>query len=94
MDENVSKIKRNIELAKSFECEYIDTTIFNAHNEKRHSYIWWRYRKTIKIVYPWFRKNNIDLVLELHGGYATGDRMKNIIDKVVSAIEWEWVFYQ
>ena len=39
MDENVSKIKRNIELAKSLECEYVDTTIFNAHNEKRHSYI-------------------------------------------------------
>ena len=41
--------------------------------------------KQLKLFIPDLEKNNIDLVLELHGGYATGDRMKSIIDNVNSS---------
>lgn len=84
MDEDTSKIIRNIELAHLLDCKYVDTTIFNAHDETSQKPLDEEVISKIKIFIPYLEKYNLDLVLELHGSFATGESLRNIVHSVNS----------
>ena len=84
MDEDTSKIIRNIELAHLLDCKYVDTTIFNAHDETSQKPLDEEVISKIEIFIPYLEKYNLDLVLELHGSFATGESLRNIVHSVNS----------
>lgn len=84
MDEDTSKIIRNIELAHLLDCKYVDTTIFNAHDETSQKPLDEEVISKIEIYIPYLEKYNLDLVLELHGSFATGESLRNIVHSVNS----------
>lgn len=84
MDDDTSKILKNIELAKIFGCEYIDTTMFNARNDKGFQATEEEIINHIRFYIPYLEENNLDLVIELHGDYATGEVLSNILKKINS----------
>ena len=84
MDNDTSKILKNIELAKLFNCKYVDTTIFNARSDKGILKSDKEIADRIKFFVPYLEKNDLDLVIELHGEYATGAKLSKILDLVNS----------
>lgn len=84
MDDDTSKILKNIKLAKFFGCKYIDTTMFNARNDAGLKSNQEDIISHINFYIPFLKENNLDLVIELHGDYATGKILSNILNKVNS----------
>lgn len=84
MDDDKSKILRNIELAKYFGCKYVDTTIFNARNDKDCDASDIEVAEHISYYVPYLIKNDLKLVIELHGNFATGKKLINIMKLVNS----------
>lgn len=84
MDDDKSKILKNIELAKYFGCKYVDTTIYNARNDKDSDTSDADVADYIKYYVPYLEKNNLKLVIELHGNFSTGKRLLNILKLVNS----------
>ncbi|MDO4940542.1 MAG: sugar phosphate isomerase/epimerase family protein [Erysipelotrichaceae bacterium] len=84
LDDDTSKILANIKLAKFFGCKYIDTTMFNAHDEKTALANEDDVINHIKFYVPYLEQNDLDLVIELHGNYASGKILRPILDKVGS----------
>lgn len=82
MDEDTSKIIRNIELAHLLDCKYVDTTVFNAHNETLQKSQDEKVISKIQTFIPYLEKYNLDLVLELHGSFATGKSLRSIVKSV------------
>lgn len=79
MDDDKSKLLRNIELGKYFGCEYIDTTINSTRvNQINDEDI----IEQIKFFIPYLKESNLDLVIELCGSYSTGDSLSNIINVI------------
>ena len=84
MDEDTSKILKNIELANYFGCHYIDTTMFNARNDGGLIASKEEIIKKIKFYLPYLEEYNLDLVIELHGSYAQGRILKDILKEIQS----------
>lgn len=84
LDDDTSKILANIKLAKYFGCKYIDTTMFNAHAENGVSFKEEDVINHINFYVPYLEENDLDLVIELHGNYASGKILRPILDKVNS----------
>ena len=84
LDEDKSKILKNIELAKYFDCKYIDTTMFNARNDAGLLADKKDIVSCINYYLPYLENNNLDLVIELHGSYATGKNLKDILQDINS----------
>jgi len=84
MDDDTSKIIKNIELAHKLGCKYIDTTVYNARNDGESYTSDEDVVAHIKPYLPYLEKYNLDLVIELHGLYATGDKLVNILNLVNS----------
>lgn len=82
MDDDTTKILKNIELANYFDCKYIDTTMFNARNDAGLNAEEDNIINHINFYIPYLEKNNLDLVIELHGNYATGKVLSNILRKI------------
>lgn len=82
MDDDTTKILRNIELAKFFNCKYLDTTVFNARNDGGLESSEEDVIAHINFYIPFLEKNNLDFVIELHGNYATGKKLGNILRRV------------
>lgn len=79
MDDDTSKIISNIKLAELFECKYIDTTVFNARNDKGIIAKDEDVIKHIQYYIPYLEQYNKTLVIELHGEYSTGKSLINIL---------------
>lgn len=84
MDDDTSKLLKNIELAKFFGCKYVDTTVFNARNDSGVFTSNEDIANKINYFVPYLEKNGLDLVIELHGEYATGEKLSKILDLVNS----------
>lgn len=76
----------NMRLANFFGCEYIVSSIGEAHlkdNAKAGNEL---LAQNIRSLVPSLEKYGLTLVLELHGEHATGTIMKEIVDLVGSAV--------
>lgn len=82
MDEDTSKILKNIKLARFFNCKYLDTTVFNARNDTGIQTNEEDVINKIKYFIPYLEENDLDFVIELHGNYATGKTLGSIINKI------------
>lgn len=84
MDEDKSKIIKNIELADFFGCKYVDVTVFNARNDSNLIASNKDIAEHIKYYIPFLEKYNLDLVIELHGEYSTARKLNEILNLVNS----------
>lgn len=82
MDDDTSKILNNIKLAKYLGAKYVVTTIFNARNDADLLASDKEVAEKIKYYLPYLIENDLCLVIELHGRYATGTIVKKILDLV------------
>ena len=82
MDDDTSKIVSNIYLARFFGCKYVDTTVFNARNDGEAQTSDEEVINHIKFYIPYLEKYDLTLVIELHGKYASGEALANIIKQV------------
>ena len=82
MDDDTTKIIKNIKLAKEFNCKYIDVTVYNARNDSEAITSDEDIVNHIKAYIPYLEENNLDLVIELHGQYSTGNKISNILKLV------------
>lgn len=85
MDDDTSRILANIKLAKMLGCKYIDTTMFNARNDENSITSKDEIIRHINFYLPYLQRNNLDLVIELHGKYATGKILSEILKDVKSS---------
>lgn len=84
MDDDTSKIISNIDIAKYFNAKYIITTVFNPRNDADSFASDEEVIEHIEYYIPYLEKNDLDLVLELHGNFSTGKSLINILKKVDS----------
>lgn len=82
MDDDTSKIIKNIEIGHILGVKYIDTTVFNARNDAGLKTTEEDIIMHINNYTPYLEKYNLDLVLELHGDYARGEILLPILKKV------------
>lgn len=82
MDDDTSKIVSNIYLANFFGCKYVDTTVFNARNDKQAQTNDDDIIEHINFFIPYLEKYDLTLVLELHGKYSSGKVFSNIMKQV------------
>lgn len=84
MEDDKSNILANIDIANYLGCKYIVTTVFNARNDGDSNTSDEDVVEHIKYYLPYLEKYNLDLVIELHGLYATGKTMNRVLEKVNS----------
>jgi len=77
----------NIELASFFKCDYIVSSVGEAHLEDKTLVSNAAAVENIKGLIPLLQKHRMKLVLETHGGHATGV----ILEEIVDLIHSEWV---
>lgn len=77
----------NIELASFFKCDYIVSSVGEAHLEDKTLVSNAEAAEKIKEHIPLLQKYNMKLVLETHGDHALGVVLKEIVDLIHS----EWV---
>lgn len=82
MDDDTSKILKNIEMGHYLGSKYIDTTVFNARNDAGFKANEDEVIRHINFYIPYLEKYDLDLVLELHGEYARGEILVPILKKV------------
>lgn len=82
MDDDTSKIIKNITLANFFGCKYVDTTVFNARNDRESQTTDEEIIDHINFYIPYLEKYDLTLVIELHGKYASGKLLSNIINTI------------
>lgn len=82
MDDDTSKIIKNITLANFFGCKYVDTTVFNARNDREAQTTDSDVIDHINYYVPYLEKYDLTLVIELCGKYASGKLLSNIINSV------------
>jgi sugar phosphate isomerase/epimerase len=76
--------KVNMQLAKFFGCDYIVSSIGEAHLEDKEVVGNEQLIANIKTLLEDLDKNDLTLALELHGDHATGEIMSEIVDSVKS----------
>ncbi|MFA5637785.1 MAG: sugar phosphate isomerase/epimerase family protein [Anaerovoracaceae bacterium] len=74
----------NMKLARFFGCDYIVSSIGEAHLEDKAHASNEEVAKAVKNFVPYLIENDMKLVLELHGDHATGKVLKEIVDLVDS----------
>ncbi|MFV0464504.1 MAG: sugar phosphate isomerase/epimerase family protein [Lachnospiraceae bacterium] len=79
--------ENNIKLAHFFECDFIVTSIGEAHLEDGKKITNEEVVENIKSLLPLLEKCKIILVLEIHGEFSTGAILESIVKRVNS----EWV---
>jgi len=86
-DERLKDFVANINLAGKFGCDYIVSSAGEAHGGKESELSDIDLVNNIKKIIPECEKNNVKLVLEIHGEYGTGQKLKDVVD----AVDSEWV---
>ena len=71
-------------MASFFGCEYIVSSIGEAHLQDNAFLSNEKTADQIKRLEPYLRKNHLKLVLETHGDHGTGVKVKNIVDLINS----------
>ncbi|MEA4988665.1 MAG: sugar phosphate isomerase/epimerase family protein [Anaerovorax sp.] len=85
MDKNrIGDFISNIRLAAFFGCDYIVSSIGEAHLEDKSVIGNEAVAKQIKELIPYLREYSLKLVLEVHGDHGTGMILKEIVDQVDS----------
>jgi len=74
----------NIKLAAFFGCNYIISSIGEAHLKDRAEISDYEVAEHIKEIVPYLEEYNLMLCLENHGKHATGKQLKTIVDLVAS----------
>ena len=82
MDDDTSKILKNINIAKVMGCKNIVETVFNPRNDADSFASDEEIADKIKFYIPYLEENDLDLVIELHGNYSTGKTISNILKPV------------
>lgn len=72
----------NIKLAAFFGCDYIISSIGEAHLKDKAEISDYEVAEHIKEIVPYLEEYNLILGIENHGKHATGKQLKNIIDMV------------
>lgn len=84
MDEDTSKIIKNIEIANILGCHTVVETVFNPRNITDEYSSDEDIANHIKFYVPYLEKYNLDMAIELHRSYATGKTIKSILKLVNS----------
>ena len=84
LDDDKSRVLNNIYLGKFFGCKYLDATVCDAHAETDKEYSDEEVIEKINYYVPYLEENDLDLVIELHGSFASGEKLENIIKGVNS----------
>lgn len=79
MDEDQTKIIKNIEMAHILGCKYIVETVFNPRNDSDSFSTDEDIANHIRFYIPYLEKYDLDMVIELHGNYSTGKSICNIL---------------
>lgn len=74
----------NMSLANFYGCEYIVSSIGEAHIQDKAHASNEEVAKSVKAFVPYLIENDMKLVLELHGDHATGQVLREIVDLVDS----------
>lgn len=74
----------NIRLAAFFGCDYIISSIGEAHLKDKKEVTDEEVEEEIKNLIPYLEEYNLILCLENHGKHATGKQLKKIIDQIDS----------
>lgn len=82
--ERLSDFILNIKLASFFGCDYIISSIGEAHLKDRAETSDEEVAKHIKEIVPYLQEYNLKLCLENHGKHGTGKQLKKIVDLVDS----------
>lgn len=84
MDEDIKPILENIRIGSYLGCKYVVANVFNPRCDNEKETDNKEVAKHILRYIPYLEENNMDLVIELHGKYATGKKVKEILDIVNS----------
>ena len=74
----------NIELASFFQCNYIISSIGEAHVKEEHEVTTEEAVRNISALVPLLEKKHMILALETHGIYGTGEKLKQVTDQIGS----------
>jgi sugar phosphate isomerase/epimerase len=83
-EKRLNDFKDNIGLAKRLGCEYIVSSAGEAHFGEETGTMDDLLIANIKKLVSACEKNNIKLVIEIHGEYGTGEQLKKVVDGVGS----------
>lgn len=83
--ERIEDFIMNIRLAVFFGCDYIISSIGEAHIKDKKEVTDEEVAEEIKNLIPFLEEFNLTLCLENHGKHATGKQLKKIIDMVDSS---------
>ncbi len=85
MDRNrIGDFISNIELAAFFDCEYIISSIGEAHLADMAVASNQEVANHVLDLIPYLEKNDLKLALEIHGDHGTGEILKDIVDRIDS----------
>lgn len=76
----------NIQLAAFFNCEYIVSSIGEAHLADQAAASNGEVAEHVKELIPYLKQYGLKLVLEVHGDHGTGLILKDIVDRVDSPL--------
>lgn len=82
--ERIPDFVMNMELAAFFGCEYIVSSIGEAHIEDKAHATNEEVAKAVKGLVPYLEETNMKLVLEVHGDHGSGRVLKEIVGLVDS----------
>lgn len=83
-EERLMDFEKNIELAAKFGCEYIVTSTGEAHFGENETFADDALVANIKKILPKLEQHKIQMVLEVHGEYGTGESLYRIAKAVNS----------
>jgi sugar phosphate isomerase/epimerase len=83
--ERIPDFIMNMKLAAFYGCEYIVSSIGEAHLKDHVHTSNEEVARSVKSLVPYLEENNMKLVLELHGDHATGKVLREIVDLVDSS---------
>ena len=82
--ERIEDFIMNIRLAAFFECDFIISSVGEAHLKDKKEVTDEEVAEEIKNLIPYLEEYNLILCLENHGKHATGKQLKKIIDRIGS----------
>lgn len=80
--ERLQDFVKNIKLARFMGCDYIVSSVGEAHLEDKEITNNEHLAENIKSIIPHLEENNLTLVLELHGDHCNATILKEIVDLV------------
>lgn len=82
--DRLSDFVQNIKMAAFFGCDYIISSIGEAHLKDRAEISDYEVAEHVKEIIPYLEEYNLKLGLENHGKHGTGKQLKAIVDMVNS----------